>query len=197
MNGSPEKERLLEAVVNGEVAANDAKVRSIADSDPEFESELRTLLATRDLLDRAGGEESAVMRAIAADAGSGRRRQRWDVFYGLAAAMLGIVLFLWSPWQQDETRFLGGEIRVAAPAEVGGPFTFAFTLPPGGWFDVRVDDADNPGGPALDVAPRLPAASWRPDPARQADWPAVVVLTVTAYDGMGDEVADGQLLFVR
>lgn len=187
-------DQLLQAVLSGEMSAEDPRIRAVADNDDAFRTELRSLIEAQAILNRAGEAERAVLEevtvAAAATPPQPPRRLTW---VALIAASLLISLLVWAPWSQpQQTRFLGGEVKITAPADGRIEFTFDFALPAEGWFEIQVTDAANPTT-SVETVDQFTGAVWRP----KRTWPAVVVIEVTAYDSAGDVLDSGRMQFAR
>jgi hypothetical protein len=209
-----EHERLLEAILAGEVAVEDPRVRR-ARGDAPFAERLDRLLAVhaeldgaaatthRDTADAAAAPEpfagaDELVRTELLRHGAAARRSR-ALWTAAAVVLLGIAIVAFWPREPTVPRgqWLGGGVRCEAPVGElpGAPFdrfTWSYELPAGGWFEVRVFARDDRTTP-LAQSPRLTAATWRPGVAL----PHAIRWEVRAFGVTGDELQRGWAEAVR
>ena len=140
-------------------------------------------------------EEALVLDEANANQPRASHRTTKRAFAALAAVLIvGLIIAWWQPWQSPSqgTRFLGGDVRISAPANPGNGFGLDFPLPSRGSFRIRVL-AEDPTTPIMTID-RLATDRWQPD---TREWPELVEIEVVALDAMGDEVGRGRLQYRR
>ncbi|MEM7204837.1 MAG: hypothetical protein AAF628_31565 [Planctomycetota bacterium] len=202
-------ERLLESIAAGDRSLEDPLVAK-ARRDPGFARELDRLLSVRDELRAAADAERAALSALddpppfeGADdlvrvsvtqhSGNTVRpatgRRTWVAAMVAAAALVAVTVWWWSSRARPSPGpWLSGGIRCVAPvgdvAEYG-PFRWQYTLPAGGYFEVRVLNEERA---EVGASPPLEDDSWTPtDPL-----PPRIRWHVRAYSVTGEELATGQ-----
>ncbi|HEX5052679.1 MAG TPA: hypothetical protein VFZ65_12960 [Planctomycetota bacterium] len=191
MSAEPERQRrqrLLEAVLAGEIEPTAAEVADACRDDAEFAVQLAELIriqqqltahgreARDDLREPAPALEAAAERAMRRAIEPRHDRRRWNVWL-VAAAVLAISVlgWWWSRATPAGSQVLGG-FPVAATAD-GRGLAFGHQLAEGEYFLVTVVDA---AGNTMHASPRLRVATWRPDAALVARWAPDWRVTVVA-----------------
>lgn len=201
--------RLLECVLAGEVVATHPDVVAMMRQDPAFARTLERLLeihhelihlevAPRDVGGN-GNQTVAELEAAAVTAmrlhmrestaaplqrRTVRRRRLAIACAAVAIACAGVWLLQSGPAPDRNRQPLDGSIEISELAR-GDGLHFDYHLPITGHFEVQVLDGDR----TLLPATRVNTADWRPAPELTADWPARVVVRVTAFADGGSDVA--------
>ena len=188
------RQRLLDAVLAGELDPAAAEVVELGRTDPDFAAELAQLrrvqqrLAARaddvrsDVQEPAPDLEAAAERAFRARARPTVAR-RQTVFAWLAAAVLVAAAFAWwQPWAAPTAPQWLGRFPVTATAD-GTGLQFQHELAAGEYFVVTVTDET---GHTRFESGRLQTSTWRPGPELSAQWNARWQVTVVA------EASDGE-----
>jgi hypothetical protein len=120
------------------------------------------------------------------------------VWLALAAALVAALAWGW--WIRSQKATPEKEILLDTPSgitelvlvsPVGAvkqylPFQWTGELDPGGWFEVKVYDADRPGSEPIAQSGTVMASQWSPDSGRApSTWPGRISWSVTRYDGAG------------
>ncbi|MEM7202425.1 MAG: hypothetical protein AAF628_19290 [Planctomycetota bacterium] len=188
--------QLLEEVVTGARLPDDPEVRALMVRDPEWAAELAELVAMQRVLDATGESEAATLRQAAATPLPSPPRptsRRWLWLAAAAAAAALALAFLLRRGAEDDpgATVLGPAVELLEPrgdVTAYGTFRWRGSLPPGGWFEVRVfaEPAGRP--PVARSQTRLREASWQPDAAEQAGLPQRIRWQVTTFDAGGAAV---------
>jgi hypothetical protein len=180
MNDDADRERLLDDVLAGDVAADAAEVVARCARDPEFASALKELVQVQqrvaargaivreDLATPAPELEDVAERAMRVLlAGRARRRPVWPWLAAVvAAAAIAIAVVMWSqstPTDGDQVLGTRG-FRIEATAD--GALRFHHALAPDEYFVVTVVDGDR----VVFTSDRLRAATWRPTARLLEEW---------------------------
>ncbi|MFK7738921.1 MAG: hypothetical protein AB8H80_01260 [Planctomycetota bacterium] len=211
------REELVLAVLTGACPVDDPRLRERLAADPELAEELRTLLATRDLVDRAGAEEGAVVRGFPGEELAKPARQASAVRQGwlaqpvwrTALALLLVVAVgagafaLWNPGGNgaaggtgpDAPRFLGGDFAIRVPAEPGQVFEFDYELVDEEYFEIEVWAVGEGARKPL-FEDEATGSAWRP-PAEAETWPAAVDIVVRVMTPDGNNAANSSCRYAR
>ncbi len=204
-------EELLGRIVAGELDADAAEVRAMAD-EPDFEERLdearrlartlenagefeRSVIAEADALEAAPGEERVLESVLAAmpeegmsgPADTSRMRHFW---VAAAAAFVIGFFFLRSDDEGGGLRSgetLGNRAELLEPSgtvQAYRDFRWSFALEAGGWYRVVVHDAET--DTVVARSPSLTEAVWEPDDT--ASWPDRIRWEVQPFDGTGGAI---------
>lgn len=126
----------------------------------------------------------------------------WVVWPLSAAAAAIVVLWVSGFLTTEPTTEPSHEILLGVPiqgmepqGQVGeyGTFRWRHSLPTGGWFVVRVFDAEAPAGTAaLQQSKKLFDFQWQPARESEQTWPDSIRWTVQAYSATGQLSATGE-----
>ncbi len=197
---TPFEEQLLIAVLAGERSRDDAEVKAAMKA-ARFAAELAALEGVQRRLDAAGLEQSTDLRgadpaleavaersvraSMAASPKSGKvvSFRRWAT---LAAAVIAAVV-LWRLQESPKSSpLLGGTMRIEVSD--GPRFTFSFSLPPGGHYQIQVETT---AGRIESHRVEWPASSWTPERAIVDRWGDGAEVSAKALDRDGAELAAG------
>lgn len=183
MTGEPRgsaRERLLEAVLAGEIAATAPQVVAACAHDAQFAAELRQLLAIRerlqqraaeireDLQEPAGEHEGAASALVH----SGLQRlegpapaRRWRLWCAAAAAavVLAAGMLWWRPWQTPAAPQFLGNLPVEQRLR---HLEFRWTLAAGQYYRIQILDGER----VVATEPRWTEPTWRPAPDLLSRW---------------------------
>ncbi|MEO6593993.1 MAG: hypothetical protein ABIP94_04495 [Planctomycetota bacterium] len=192
-SSSSQRERLVEAVLAGDLAPDAPEVRALRARDARFATELDQLLELQTTLSARATEiredlatpaptlEDAAELAARRLLSKGRRRPNLTLWWAVAAALMMAVLLWWRPWNAPTAPpFLGG--LPVAISEDQRELRIAWVLAPGQHFEVVILDGN---GQPVRAPERFRVARWRPDPALVPTWSPSwqVELRVVSSDG--------------
>lgn len=166
----PESDRLLAAVLAGEVEATAPEVVAACARDARFAADLRELTALqKQLRDRAAivredlatpagehqGAAPALVRSLLR-AGARPTPLRSRLWFAAAAAIVAVALLWWRPWHDPATTQFLGNLPVERRLQ---HLEFRWSLAPGQFYRIQVLDGER----IVATEPRWSESTWRPD----------------------------------
>lgn len=188
------RQRLLEAVLAGDISPSARDVLDACASDPQFAAQLHQLQEVQSSLAQRAREidedlaepapeledriEAAMRARLSSPSLNRHRRSRWLLLAAAAAVLATASLLFVQPWGDRTDSQLLGELPVVATPQ---GLQFKLSLSRGQYFRVRVLD----GRDEVYVSERLTIPEWRPDTSLVARWSRSFEVLVEAISSEG------------